>query len=134
MFTFNLCNRIPLALPPFRPRIGFSTEELQSFCRRGLRLENNWRSECPSPHKQPRYLELSEKDDSVMMLRLLPGGRFFLVVTIKGRLTCRDLRDGRDVGECEHGGKKVHSIDVDVVEDGKSMVLAISVDQSREDM
>lgn len=69
-----------------------------------------------------------------MMLRLLPGGRFFLVVTVKGELTCRDLRDGRIIGECVHGGKKVHSIDVDVVEDGQSMILAISIDKPRKDM
>ncbi|GJJ09709.1 hypothetical protein Clacol_003933 [Clathrus columnatus] len=130
-FTFHLYDRVPLALPPFRPRISFSAEELHSICRHGLRLENNWRSDYPTPYKKPRYLELSKKEDGVMMLRLLPGGRFFLVVTAKGELTCRDSRDGRIVGECIHGGNKVHSIDVDVVEDGRCIILAVSVDQPR---
>jgi hypothetical protein len=66
-----------------------------------------------------------------MMLRLLPGGRIFLLITTDGQLTCRDLRDGRVIGEWKHGGNKVHSIDVDVVDDGRGMILTVSVDSEK---
>ena len=64
-----------------------------------------------------------------MMLRLLPGGRLFILITADGSLTCRDTRDGGIVGEWKHGGWKVHSIDVDVVDDGQAMILTVSVDR-----
>lgn len=65
------------------------------------------------------------------MLRLLPGGRLFLLITVDGTLTCRDIQDGHVVGEWKHGGCKVHSIDVDVVDDGQSMILTVSVDHPK---
>ncbi|KAF8581655.1 hypothetical protein K439DRAFT_204824 [Ramaria rubella] len=128
--TFRLCYRLPLAIPPFRARSTISSHEFQCIIKRALRLENNWRSDSPQPTKPPRYIELtSSKDNYVMMLRLLPGGRLFLLITADGSLTCRDITDGRVVGEWKHGGYKVHSIDVDLVDDGQAMILTVSVDR-----
>jgi hypothetical protein len=124
----TLNHRLPLAIPPLRARSSISTHEFQSFIKRALRLETNWRSCTPKPTRQPRYLELTTEDNYIMMLRLLPGGRLFLLITNDGKLTCRDIRDGHAVGEWKHGGCKVHSIDVDVVDDGQAMILTVSVD------
>lgn len=71
------------------------------------------------------------KEHYILMLRLLPGGRLFLLITNDGNLTCRDIQDGHVVGEWKHGGSKVHSIDVDVVDDGESMILTVSVDRKK---
>ena len=127
--SMSLCYRMPLAIPPLRAKASFTTEEYQSLIKRALRLEDNWRSDSPKPVRPPRYLDLVEKDNAVMMLRLLPGGKLFLLITVNGQLTCRDVRDGCVVGEWKHCGHKVHSIDVDVVDEGRSMILTVSVDR-----
>jgi hypothetical protein len=130
--ALNLCYRLPLAIPPLQSRSSISTQEFQSIIKRALHLESNWRTDRPKPTKKPRYLELTlSKDHYILMLRLLPGGRLFLLITNDGNLTCRDIQDGHIVGEWKHGGSKVHSIDVDVVDDGEAMILTVSVDRKK---
>lgn len=65
------------------------------------------------------------------MLRVLPGGKQVLTTTYSARVLCWDLRDGTLLGEWQHGGAKIESLDVDVVQDhlGRpAIVLAVSVE------
>lgn len=65
------------------------------------------------------------------MLRVLPGGKQVITTTNSARVLCWDLKSGILLGEWNHGGSKIESLDVDIVEDrtGKpTIALAVSVE------